>query len=119
MAAATLNSSDELQLDHVDVDSDADSNLKDDVPATSIAVFLAKFGFWVGVAIAVAGNAVTFVPGGEVGWFACSGVLIGMGFFVPGRAYWIGAALGCILCVMGAISRYPRGVAYEEWLRAR
>ena len=106
-------------MDHVDVHSDPDSGLNDDVPATSFAVFLAKFGFWVGVAIAVAGNAVTFVPGGEVGWFACSGVLIGMGFFVPGRAYRIAAALGCILCVLAAVSGYERDVAYEEWLRAR
>ena len=80
---------------------------------------LSKIAFWFGVALAVLGSLITFLPGGETGWFALSAIFVACGLFAPNNTYRIIAILLLIYCVYIAFSGYHRGIEYQEWLKTR
>ena len=81
--------------------------------------FAAKATFWLGVMIAVVGQPMTFVPGGEKEWFGLAGTLVLAGLFVPSRRYRVAAVLLCFVLLTQAINGHYRGVEYQRRIRER
>jgi len=75
--------------------------------------------FWLGVLWFVLGTFITFVPGGEQGWFTIAGVLTAFGFFVPQRRYRIAAFVFVALSTFAAFAGHKRGIEYRQYLEHR
>jgi hypothetical protein len=78
---------------------------------------LAKLAFWFGVAVAVLGLPITFVPGGEKEWFGCASVFVLAGLLVPRLGYRISAVVLFFFLLVQAISGHYRGIEYQRQLR--
>lgn len=72
--------------------------------------------FWIGIALFILGQVITFYPGAETDWFALSAVLCAAGLCVRSKAYGIAAVLLIAASIAWSISGYRRGEEYRAWL---
>jgi hypothetical protein len=75
--------------------------------------------FWLGVLWFVLGTFITFVPGGEQGWFTIAGVLTAFGFFISQRRYRIAALAFVTLSTLAAFDGHKRNIEYRQHLEPR
>jgi|GEM_PF-2470080 len=75
--------------------------------------------FWLGVLWFVLGTFITFVPGGEQGWFIIAGVLTAFGFCVPQRRYRIAALIFVALSTFFSFEGHKRGIEHRQHLELR
>jgi hypothetical protein len=75
--------------------------------------------FWFGVLWFGLGNFITFVPGGEQGWFRIGAVLMAFGLFVPQGRYRIAAVTLLLLSVVAQFDSHKRGIEYRKYLEQR
>lgn len=74
-----------------------------------------RIGVGLALLLGLLGSLITFVPGGEAGWFGMAAVPAALGLLSPSWRVRVVAIV--LVLVWQARLGYQRGQAYQEWLR--